>query len=60
MGRLEGISAFFPAYYEEGNVERMVAALLSRVIFLESTPNLRYFGIALIIVGILLSSVAKG
>jgi multidrug transporter EmrE-like cation transporter len=32
----------------------------SRVIFLENIPTLRYFGIILIIVGLLLSSAAKG
>jgi drug/metabolite transporter (DMT)-like permease len=32
----------------------------SRVIFMESIPNLRYFGIVLIVMGIVLSSVAKG
>ena len=38
----------------------ILVMLSSRVIFLESIPTLRYFGIALIIAGILLSSVAKG
>ena len=38
----------------------ILVMLSSRVIFLESIPTLRYFGIALIILGILLSSVAKG
>jgi drug/metabolite transporter (DMT)-like permease len=32
----------------------------SRVIFLENIPTLRYFGIILIIVGLLVSSAAKG
>ena len=32
----------------------------SRVIFLENIPTLRYFGIILIILGLLLSSAAKG
>jgi len=34
--------------------------LSSRVIFLENIPTLRYFAIALICLGILLSSLAKG
>jgi drug/metabolite transporter (DMT)-like permease len=34
--------------------------LSSRVIFLENIPTSRYFGIALICLGILLSSLAKG
>jgi len=34
--------------------------LSARVVFLEHIPTLRYFAIALIILGILLSSVAKG
>ena len=38
----------------------ILVMLSSRVIFLESIPTLRYFGIALIVLGILLSSVAKG
>ena len=38
----------------------ILVMLSSRVIFLESIPTLRYFGIALVILGILLSSVAKG
>ena len=38
----------------------ILVMLSSRVIFLESIPTLRYFGIVLIILGILLSSVAKG
>ena len=38
----------------------ILVMLSSRVIFMESIPNLRYFGIALIVMGILLSSVAKG
>jgi len=38
----------------------ILVMLSSRVIFFESIPTLRYFGIALIILGILLSSVAKG
>ena len=38
----------------------ILVMLSSRVIFLESIPTLRYFGIALIIAGILLSSVARG
>ncbi len=38
----------------------ILVMLSSRVIFLESIPALRYFGIALIVLGILLSSVAKG
>jgi hypothetical protein len=38
----------------------ILVMLSLRVIFLESIPTLRYFGIALIILGILLSSVAKG
>jgi drug/metabolite transporter (DMT)-like permease len=38
----------------------ILVMLSSRVVFLESIPTLRYFGIALIISGILLSSVAKG
>jgi multidrug transporter EmrE-like cation transporter len=38
----------------------ILVMLSSRVIFLESIPTLRYFGIALILLGILLSSVAKG
>ena len=33
--------------------------LSSRIIFLENIPTLRYFGIILIIVGVLFSSVAK-
>jgi multidrug transporter EmrE-like cation transporter len=33
--------------------------LSSRLIFLESIPTLRYFGIVLIILGVLVSSVAK-
>lgn len=37
----------------------ILVMLSSRVIFLESIPTLRYFGIALILLGILLSSVAK-
>jgi drug/metabolite transporter (DMT)-like permease len=32
----------------------------SKVIFLENIPTLRYFGVILIILGLLLSSVAKG
>ena len=32
----------------------------SRVIFMENIPDLRYFGILLIIIGIFLSSLAKG
>ena len=38
----------------------IVVMLPSRAVFLESIPTLRYFGIALIVLGILLSSVAKG
>ena len=38
----------------------ILVMLSSRVIFLESIPPLRYFGIALIVLGILLSSVARG
>ena len=38
----------------------ILVMLSSRVIFLEPIPTLRYFGIALIILGILLSSLAKG
>jgi multidrug transporter EmrE-like cation transporter len=34
--------------------------LSSRFIFMESIPLLRYFGIGLIVLGVLLSSVAKG
>jgi len=34
--------------------------LSARVVFLEHIPTLRYFGIALICLGILLSSMAKG
>ncbi len=38
----------------------ILVMLSSRIVFLESIPTLRYFGIALIVAGILLSSVAKG
>jgi multidrug transporter EmrE-like cation transporter len=38
----------------------ILVMLSSRVIFVESIPNLRYLGIGLIVLGILLSSVAKG
>ncbi len=38
----------------------ILVMLSSRIVFLESIPTLRYLGIALIIAGILLSSVAKG
>jgi drug/metabolite transporter (DMT)-like permease len=38
----------------------ILVMLSSRVIFLESIPTLRYFGIVLIVLGILLSSIAKG
>jgi drug/metabolite transporter (DMT)-like permease len=38
----------------------ILVMLSSRVIFLESIPTLRYFGIVLIVLGILLTSVAKG
>jgi drug/metabolite transporter (DMT)-like permease len=38
----------------------ILVMLSSRLVFLESIPTLRYFGIALIVLGILLSSVAKG
>ena len=38
----------------------IVVMLPSRAVFLESLPNLRYLGIGLIVLGIFLSSVAKG
>jgi len=38
----------------------VLVMLSARVVFLEHIPTLRYFAIALIILGILLSSVAKG
>jgi drug/metabolite transporter (DMT)-like permease len=38
----------------------ILVMLSSRVVFLETIPPLRYFGIGLIVAGILLSSVAKG
>jgi multidrug transporter EmrE-like cation transporter len=38
----------------------ILVMLSSRIVFLESIPTLRYVGIALIVLGILFSSVAKG
>ena len=38
----------------------ILVMLSSRIVFLETIPPLRYFGIGLIVAGILLSSVAKG
>ena len=38
----------------------ILVMLSSRMVFLESVPPLRYFGIGLIVAGILVSSVAKG
>jgi multidrug transporter EmrE-like cation transporter len=38
----------------------ILVMLSSRMVFLESIPPLRYFGIGLIVAGILVSSVAKG
>lgn len=38
----------------------ILVMLSSRMVFLESIPPLRYLGIALIVAGILVSSVARG